>query len=250
MSRKKAEKKEKPLATGFISKGNIYFNLKFSFTEEFSIYNKIGKDLIDFVWLDTEDINSFLNYIWARYILLRNERNEYEFILSGLTYISDKFMKINCYLTVYLLTFIDFLTKNQIDDRVLTYERAIKGFEQEYAVGLEDGEVIEDVIIETAKKEFLNVFLDCVMERQAVAEKTLTHVLGDRNIDSGQSPMARLYKMEQEDAFFRKHWSSHFESFIGRVNENADKYANLTILDTIDDMMRYELTQMIVRNVE
>ena len=229
------QKNRTPIATGFLLKGNIYFNLKFRFTNEFSVYNKLGKDLIGFAWFSPALTNEIFEIIWQRYMALKNHKNDYEFIAAGLLDSCKKFLALNSYFTVYLLAAIDFLLEGNIDRRVLTYENEIQKYSESNHLD---------------KREFLHAFEACILERQAAVEKTLNQILGNANLDSGQSAMARLYKLEQDDDFFRRYWCSRFESYIGKVNESANKYANLTVLNTVDDMMRYELVQIILRNVE
>ena len=80
-------------------------------------------------------------------------------------------------------------------------------------------------------------------------DESLEKVLGNKSNDPSTSPFSRLYKLKQTDEFFKTHWSSHFSSFIGQINTNTDKYAQLYRLNTINDMFRFELTQMILRDV-
>ena len=81
------------------------------------------------------------------------------------------------------------------------------------------------------------------------AERVLEKVLLDLN-DGKQSTMVRLYQMEHEDKYFIKYWHSRFETYIGKVNENSNQIEQLTMPETIDDMMRFELVQIVLHGVK
>jgi len=186
------KKESPPLATGFFSRGNICFNLKFPFTDEFSIENRLGKDLINFAWFDPALIDEIFNILWERYIAYKTRKDQYDFIIAGLLDTCDGFLRLNAYFTVYLITAISFLVESQIDRRVVTYGKAIEDFAKAgYFVESDTGEMFD-----LDKRKFLDVFLDCIVERQSVVEETLSRTLGDANTDNGQSAMARLYRLE------------------------------------------------------
>ena len=188
-----------PLATGFFSRGNISFNLKFSFTDEFSIENRLGKDLINFAWFDPALIDEIFNILWERYIAYKTHMDEYDFILAGLLDTCDRFVRLNAYFTVYLITAISFLMESQIDRRVMTYGKAIDDFAKAgYFVESDTGKMFD-----LDKRKLLDMFLACIVKRQSVVEETLNRILGDSNIDNGQSAMARLYWLEKEDVFLQ-----------------------------------------------
>jgi hypothetical protein len=246
MADKNTKKERKPLATALLSEGDLYFNFpKYRFLNEHSLYNKLGKALLDFSWLDENHIAMIFEILFDRYVKLKNHKDEYAFVAMGLIQACEKLLMMNIYFSTYLITAIDLLLEGYIDRRVLTLNSEIKAF-SEYFELQESG---TNNIPEEYKKGFFYVFRSCIFERQSLVRKTLDQILGEDNIDGGQSAMERLYKMESEDKFFRKHWHSRFESYIGKVNENADKIENLTVLYTIDDMMRYELVQMILQDV-
>jgi len=88
-----------------------------------------------------------------------------------------------------------------------------------------------------------------MMERQQLVNQTLGKVLNEED-SSTNSALSRFYEYENNDKLFCEHWSSHFEIFFGKRSENTTGIVQLTVLDRIDDMMRYELVQMLVRDVK
>jgi len=240
------KKERHPLATGYLSEGNIHFRFsKYRFLDEFTIYEKLGKSLVDFAWFDLDVVTLVFADLWKKYVALKNKKNEYEFIAMGLWITIEKYLGLNSYFTMYLVTLIDFLMEETIDGRVLTYESEISNF-------LEEGFFVEEPdaeMIDAQKYFFISVFIKCIEERQKVVERTLDKVLLGAH-DEKQSTMVRLYHMEQEDKYFQKYWHSRFESYIGKVSDNSELIEQLNMLETIDDMMRFELVQMILHDVQ
>jgi len=243
----KHKKKERyPLAVGYLSDDNIHFIFsKYRFLDEFSIKNKLGKCLIDFAWFDLESVQIIFEDIWKKYVALRKKKSEYDFIAMGLWTVIEKYLGLNNYFSVYLITLFNFLLEGLIDERVLTYRSEIRQFANEGFFA--DGSIDETTDVQ--KYLFISVFINCIEERQTVVESTLDKVLTDS--DNGkQSAMLRLYKLEHEDKYFKKYWHSRFENYIDKISNDSNQYENMTILETIDDMMRYELVQMILHDVK
>jgi len=243
----KHEKKERyPLATGYLSEGNIHFRFsKYRFLEELTIYEKLGKNLVDFAWFDLSDIQVIFASIWKRYILLKRKKNDYSFIAMGLWSTVEKYLGVNSYLTMYILTLINFLMEEVIDERVLTYKSEVADFRKRgFSIDKPTKAMIDD-----QKINVIEVFINCICDRQSAVERILDKVLLNPN-DGKQSTMARLYQMEHEDKYFSRYWHSRFETYIGKVSNNSEQIEQLTMLKTIDDMMRFELVQMILHDVK
>lgn len=246
MAHKYKKKERYPLAVGYLSDDNIHFIFsKYRFLDKFSIEHKLGKSLVDFAWFDLESVRIILQDIWKKYIALRKKKEDYNFIAMGLWITIEKYLGLNSHFTVYLITLINFLLEELIDEHVLTYRSEISKFANEgFFV-----EELTDETIDIQKYLFISVFIKCIEERQAVVEQTLDKILIDS--DNGkQSAMGRLYKMEHEDKYFSKYWHSKFETSIGKVGDSSDCYEQISLLETIDDMMRYELVQMILHDTK
>lgn len=238
------KKETKPLSYGFISDENIYFKIKYDFLNEFSYYNMLGKDLIDFVWFDEKLVRDVLEMVFGFYPVLRHKKDDYWFIAVGLFDRAEEYLKLNAYFSMYLLGFIDFLLTSHIDRRLLS-NIAVNEF-QRYGYFVETD---TNQIFDLGKREFIDVFLHSMSERQQLVRKTLDKVLVEK-ASSTEPALARYYEYENSDELFREHWSSHFEVFFGKRAENTTEIVRLTVLNRIDDMMRYELVEMLVRDVQ
>jgi len=246
MSKKTKEKERYPLATGFLSKGNLYFNHNCKFVKEHSSYNKLGVALMDFAWLDYDLLQKIFSIMWSRYILHKNNGDDYDTIAFSILKTCDRFLRVNSYLFIYIMVAMDILMDSNIDRRIFTYENEVSELD---ALAINDQDPSCEMSYDD-KQELLDLLIICIKERQSIVEDALNKILADENNDAGQSAMKRLCRLQEEDEFFRKYWHSNFETRIDRITEDANVYANLTILSTIDDMMRYELVQIILRNVK
>lgn len=237
------KKEIKPLSYGFISNGKLYFKVKHDFLNEFSYYNTLGKNLIDFVWFDEKLARDIFEMVFSFYPILRHKKDDYGFIAACLLGRAEKVLSLNSYFSMYLLGFIDFLLTSNIDRRLLS-NVAVDEF-QRYGYFVETD---TNQIFDLDKREFIEVFLYSMRERQHLVSQTLDKVLTEKDSSAG-SALARFYEYENNDELFCEHWSSHFEIFFGKRAENTAGIVQLTVLNRIDDMMRYELVQMLVRNV-
>ena len=71
----------------------------------------------------------------------------------------------------------------------------------------------------------------------------------ERKETDGMTPIQRYYDLEQNDKGFAERWHSEFVTQLGQKAEGWD-IQQFTILDDIDDMLRYELVETLVRGVE
>ena len=246
MIKQTKEKERTPLATGFLSKGNLYFNHKYKLVKEHSSYNKLGIALMDFAWLDYDLLQKIFSIMWSRYILHKNNGDDYDTIAFSILKTCDRFLRINSYLFVYMMAAMNILMDDKIDMRVFTFTDEQREIES-LTISNPDFNIDNSSL---DKQEVLAYIVSCINDRQIIVDETLNKILADENIDSGQSAMKRLCMLQEEDGFFREYWHSNFETRIDKVIEDANVYANLTVLNTIDDMMRYELIQIILRNVK
>ena len=59
--------------------------------------------------------------------------------------------------------------------------------------------------------------------------------------------MDRYYQFEQEDSSFRKYWGSKFTVEFGQRNKEDKRIVQHTILNTMDDLLRYEMLQFLTQ---
>ena len=240
------ERQKQPLAKGYISDGEITFLFDIPYFDEVKYKKNIGSSLLEFTLFDEEAITPILNRLYGYYVVLSRKSDDYLFLAAGMTEAMKEELRYNPYFTMYLLSMIDMLLEGHGDNRVLTYKS-----EQQMLATREDSikEMYDGEIPHEAKIGYIDVFKDCLLERREIVAKTLDNILGDESTDSGQSAMERIYRLEHEDSFFKKHWHSKFESSIDIDPIETSEYVYLTKFNTLDDMMRYELLNMILHNV-
>ena len=63
----------------------------------------------------------------------------------------------------------------------------------------------------------------------------------------GLTPLERYYRREQEDPVFQKHLHTTFTVKLGRRSTGDHSLTQLTVLDTVDDLLRYELFLLVTQ---
>ena len=237
--------KDRPLAYGFIEDGNLHSLIKWPFTEEVSVFQPVGKSLVDFVRYDRDFWGSVFEILLLRYMQAKEHKNDYNFIATVLWEVAMRHRLIgtNNYLTVYVLSYIHLLLEGEVDPRILVGEKA--DVLTKYIQHLDLGDSQDDSFF--AKQELTGLYMDLIEERQLNVEATLSLVLEQREID-GLTPIQRYYELEQTDDEFRKYWHS---DFIMKLGKKADGYdvQHFAVLENIDDMLRYELVQTLVQGI-
>lgn len=233
--------KKKPLSYGFINKGDIWFALKYNFTDELTMRNRIGQNLVDFAWIDNKIVITSLQMLWDTYAQARNKKDEYSFITVAILERAKRFLSANVYLSVYLFAFIDFLLEDTIDERVVSKDFI---FDSDWL------DIPNNSNIHANEKfSFIDHFADRSFAIQKSVQKSLDTILVNRTDNSDLTPATRLSLLENTDEFYKNNWGTRFTSFIGKPYEGAKSYVQLTELDTITDMLRYELTQLVLKDV-
>ena len=237
--------KDRPLAYGFIEDGNLHSLIKWPFTEEVSVFQPVGKSLVDFIRFDRDFMTSVFEILLVRYMQAKEHKNDYNFIAAVLWEVAMKHRLIgtNNYLTVYVLSYIHLLLEGEVDPRILVGEQA--EVITKYIRSLDVGDSQDDSFF--AKQELTGLYMDLIEDRQLNVEATLSLVLEQRDTD-GLTPIQRYYELEQTDEEFRKYWHS---DFIMKLGKKADGYdvQQFVVLENIDDMLRYEIVQTLVQGI-
>ncbi len=76
--------KERPLAYGFIEDGNLHSLIKWPFMEEVSVFQPVGKSLVDFIRFDRDFMQSVFAILLVRYMQAKEHKNDYNFIAAVL----------------------------------------------------------------------------------------------------------------------------------------------------------------------
>ena len=233
--------KDRPLAYGFIEDGNLHSLIKWPFTEEVSVFQPVGKNLVDFIRFDRNFMQSVFEILLVRYMQAKEHKDDYNFIAAVLLKVANqnRLIGTNSYLTVYVLSYIHLLLEGEVDPRILVGEKA------DVLTKYIQGNHQVDAFF--AKQELTGLYMDLIEERQLNVEATLSLVLEQRDHD-GLTPIQRYYELEQTDDEFRKYWHS---DFIMKLGKKADGYdvQHFAVLENIDDMLRFELVQTLVQGI-
>ena len=237
--------KDRPLAYGFIEDGNLHSLIKWPFMDEVSVFQPVGKSLVDFIRFDRDFMISVFHILLTRYMQAKAHKNDYDFIAAVLweSAVQSKLIGTNNYLTVYVLSYIHLLLEGEVDSRILVGEHA--DAITQYIRTQDVGDSQDDSFF--AKQELTGLYMDLIEERQLNVEATLSLVLEQREID-GLTPIQRYYELEQTDEEFRKYWHS---DFVMKLGKKADGYdvQHFAVLENIDDMLRYELVQTLMQGI-
>lgn len=238
------EKKE-PLCHGYLTDDKIGFKVSFDFLGSLCFENPIGKNLVDFAWLDADFIKSMFNNTAGVYLWLCEKHTDYASLADGMVdLLARKYMHINCYLSMYLFGFVEFFLEGWADRRLLSNVATDAFDDAGHTLVNVDGRVF------THKHgSLIDTFVSSVTERQALVEQTLSKVLGNGE-KTAQDALARFYDYECHDPLFREHWHSRFETSFGKTTEASPEIVQLSALARIDDMLRFELVQMLVQDVQ
>lgn len=237
--------KDRPLAYGFIEDGNLHSLIKWPFMDEVSVFQPVGKSLVDFIRFDRDFMISVFNILLTRYMQAKAHKNDYNFIAAVLweSAMQSRLIGTNNYLTVYVLSYIHLLLDEEVDPRILVGERA--DAITQYIRSLDTSESEEDAFF--AKQELTGLYMDLIEDRQLNIEATLSLVLEQRDAD-GLTPIQRYYELEQTDEEFRKYWHSDFVMKMGKKADGCD-VQHFAVLENIDDMLRFELVQTLVQGI-
>ena len=238
--------KDRPLAYGFIEDGNLHSLIKWPFTEEVSVFQPVGKSLVDFIRFDRDFMISVFEILLVRYMQAKEHKNDYDFIAAVLmqTAMEHGLIGKNNYLTVYFLSFIQLLLEGDADPRILVDEDTEQITRYLHRLETEESSVPSDL----AKQYIVLMYMGWIKDRQENVENTLSMILERKETD-GMTPIQRYYDLEQNDKGFAERWHSEFVTQLGQKAEGWD-IQQFTILDDIDDMLRYELVETLVRGVE
>ncbi|NCB52798.1 MAG: hypothetical protein EOM54_13135 [Clostridia bacterium] len=238
------QNESEPLAYGFVENGNLYKKVKWPFTKEFCFYNNIGKDLVNFAWFGREALLEVFDIVFTTYVAARLKKLDYNFISSVILERCAPFFTKNSFFSLYLMSYIDFLLEDRLDLRVLTYinnEDRITLLAIHRDFPFDSGDY--------AKESVIGIFCRCIEAKQQDVAKTLEAVLLQRQSDT-RSAIEQYYFNEQNDPSFRNNWHSDFTVMFGKRDESQDEVVQLTVLNTIDDILRYELVQLLTQGVE
>ena len=203
--------------------------------------NVIGMNLVNFAFTNEVALAEVMTQMYALYLEAKRHKDENAFIAMVLIEQYMPLLEQNYYVSVYLMWYIEFLLQGEVDPRVFT---KIVGIDKELFQLL----VVQDdpEAVEILKYKLIPSICRCYEAKKGLVEVTLKAVWEEQQTD-GLESLERYYKYEQEEHFFRKHWNSSFTVKLGKRDEKTVDVIQLTELDTIDDMLRYDMLQLLTK---
>ena len=241
------QNESEPLAYGFVEDRILYKKVKYPFTGEFCFYNTVGKDLVNFAWLDSDLIADSLLVVWGIYVKAKHQKEDYAFLVSVILDRCSKLFTANSFFALYLLSYVDFLLESNIDMLMLSPFSDIGSEVISDFLKLQTVEPLE--FNDLQKRESIPVFQNAIEEKQKLVIGTLEDILLQKKNDC-MLPIERYYAYENESEAFRAFWHSDFMVKLGKRTETQKEVVLLTVLNTIDDVLRYELMQMLTQGIE
>jgi len=217
-----------PLAYSYAEDGKLYTSFHWKLVEA-DYFNAIGKELVNFAYLDGNQLYSVMLKLCGDYMLLAENQPNKDVVADVLLERYEPWFRKNTYFTVYLMSFLDYLIDGSPDERVFP---GTSDADQELRKIAESqqGDAVPNVIAP---------IFDAFQSKRELAEAALRVIYEDKA--DGLTPVERYYRHEQEDPDFQERLSATFTVTLGRRCTGDRSVTQLTVLDTVDDLLRYEL---------
>lgn len=201
---------------GYSKDNRTYYKLKFDQIEETVVSSVSGKAVFDFLWIDGNDFETIFTNILSAFASSG---------VGGAMSIAAPFVDKNSYLTIYIAAFIDYLAENT--DEALTGFTSFMGSD-----------------FSAPKKgsphymmNFINAMVASIEQKKAEIKFYIDDIMKDKKSSLTQ----RFVKRGKESKLFDFKFDSYFD------------YENEVItypLETMDDVIRFDMMQMLVNKVK
>lgn len=201
---------------GYSKDNRTYYKLKFDQIEETVVSSVSGKAVFDFLWIDGNDFETIFTNILSAFASGG---------VGGAMSIAAPFVDKNSYLTIYIAAFIDYLAENT--DEALTGFTSFMGSD-----------------FSAPKKgsphymmNFINAMVASIEQKKAEIKFYIDDIMKDKKSSLTQ----RFVKRGKESKLFDFKFDSYFD------------YENEVItypLETMDDVIRFDMMQMLVNKVK
>lgn len=223
-----------PLAYSYAEDGKLYTSFHWKLVEA-DYFNAIGKELVNFAYLDGNQLYSVMLKLCGDYTFLTEKQPNKDVITDALLERYAPWFRKNTYFTVYLMGFLDYLIDGGLDKRVFPgtsdADRELRKIAE-----AQQGDAAPNVI---------DPIFDAFQSKRELAEAALRAIYEDDADDL--TPVERYYRHEQEDPDFQERLSATFTVKLGRRATGNRAVTQLTVLDTIDDLLRYELFLLVTQ---
>jgi hypothetical protein len=248
-------------AQAYIEGGKIHWLYSSPYFEKVGINAKLGKDLIDFIWLDEQLVNEIFTLLNMKYI----EKKDNPDIAGVLIEFARPFANKNAYLTYFLMDVITTLATPDLDGELLevvakTYgantESEIKEFADVYS-----GDDIKAMAIKKLS-EYISVL-------QNIIEKDINLLFDENKKLAGLDPKQKLFILNNSKDFELDYLSASFSSsintdydmrnllaeeksgkLINAIKKQNIKFTEMYDFDSVEEMLCFEMVQAALAEVK
>lgn len=201
---------------GYSKDNRTYYKLKFDQIEETVVSSVSGKAVFDFLWIDGNDFETIFTNILSAFASSG---------VGGAISIAAPFVDKNSYLTIYIAAFIDYLAENT--DEALTGFTSFMG--SDFSAPQKGSPHY--------MMNFINAMVASIEQKKAEIKFYIDDIMKDKKSSLTQ----RFVKRGKESKLFDFKFDSYFD------------YENEVItypLETMDDVIRFDMMQMLVNKVK
>ena len=249
-------KNKEPIAKAHIKDNEIYFFFNFASFAKISCHNHLGKDLIDFIWMDRQNTQNIFNLLFSRYLLCKHNKFTKDSILDDLIEYMRPLVNKNTYLTAYIASAIDFLMRDTIEDADFLVICELLNCDFENRNELSETYTQDDLkgIVFRELPEIISAqqdYLDADLELLTNKESPLIEY----------TPAQRLVILGNMGSLKLEYLSTSFSSSIDcvddlrdlkggalrrHIKENNTEFIEMYELPEISDMLRFEMVQTVL----
>lgn len=201
---------------GYSKDNRTYYKLKFDQIEETVVSSVSGKAVFDFLWIDGNDFETIFTNILSAFTSGG---------VRGAISTAAPFVDKNSYLTIYIAAFIDYLAENT--DEALTGFTSFMG--SDFSAPQKGSPHY--------MMNFINAMVASIERKKAEIKFYIDDIMKDKKSSLTQ----RFVKRGKESKLFDFKFDSYFD------------YENEVItypLETMDDVIRFDMMQMLVNKVK
>ena len=201
---------------GYSKDNRTYYKLKFDQIEETVVSSVSGKAVFDFLWIDGNDFETIFTNILSAFASGG---------VRGAISTAAPFVDKNSYLTIYIAAFIDYLAENT--DEALTGFTSFMG--SDFSAPQKGSPHY--------MMNFINAMVASIEQKKAEIKFYIDDIMKDKKSSLTQ----RFVKRGKESKLFDFKFDSYFD------------YENEEItypLETMDDVIRFDMMQMLVNKVK
>ena len=201
---------------GYSKDNRTYYKLKFDQIEETVVSSVSGKAVFDFLWIDGNDFETIFTNILSAFASGG---------VRGAISTAAPFVDKNSYLTIYIAAFIDYLAENA--DEALTGFTSFMG--SDFSAPQKGSPHY--------MMNFINAMVASIEQKKAEIKFYIDDIMKDKKSSLTQ----RFVKRGKESKLFDFKFDSYFD------------YENEVItypLETMDDVIRFDMMQMLVNKVK